>query len=173
MITILAALITGLIPATVIIVIYALQMSHRIGVLEGRSAWDYDWIKRLADQIFNSDGRNNGFLVGILSRLIPKDQIASTMQPPLKVMLKIVTTVEMHSKNKENPITKDQIRKLQDYLNKTASQLPLTRDEYQNFQSLVRNVSSDLPESQKDEFDGAAGTILRFAAGLAIVSLIK
>lgn len=156
MVIILAALVAGVIPAMVTIFI-----------------WAYDRIGRLPQRIVLSDDRNDGFLVGISSPLLSKEQIASTIQPRLEKVRTIVKGVKTHLKKKENSITIDEMGNLQDYLNKTGDQSPLTCDEYQDFQSLLQNVSSHLPEQQKEKFDGPAGVLRRFAAGLAIVSRIK
>jgi len=173
MLVVLAAVLSAGISALVAIAISGLRISHKTGTLEGGVKSADQGIKRLDEKIRDLNIRIDRFLLGIASPLLSQHQIISTVQPDVKEFRKIITEILRHFEAKENPVTIGEIRKLQDYVNKTARLISFTRDEYRSFQFLVQNVSNHLPERQKAEFDLAAIVVLRFAAGLSMAALIK
>lgn len=160
MVTIVAVLIGGALSATVVMLLYVLRMMD-------------DRIKRLENRLENSIRLSDGFAGGVAIDFISGDQVDRMLRPFLEIVLRTLAILEKRLRGKQNPVTEGEMRKLRDYLNRTASQKILTRDEFQEFQSLLQRVSSHLPEAQRDEFSGAASMLRRFAAGLALASRIK
>ncbi len=152
--------ISGIISVIIAFLTAYAAASYRIGRLEGM-------IESIGGRINQLENRFDNFIPGVYALIYKKEE------PQAEKLIKEFDEFRKFFVARKNPISEEELARIDRYRDKIAKRKGFTFEEYQDFKFLAKKMSEEFPKEKKEKFDLIMAGLLGFAAGLTFGALLS